>query len=92
MGSKVRADYRGHGRMFAGKITRARADGTFDILYDDGESEQRVPRSRIVSDGVPARGESPAGKVDRCDAIVLRVVVDVFRTGGRIQLRCFGAF
>ncbi|RYH29750.1 hypothetical protein EON65_07405, partial [archaeon] len=41
-GSKVEANYGGKGRFFPGKITRVRADGTFDILYDDGDSETRV--------------------------------------------------
>ena len=41
-GAKVEANYRGKGKWYPGKITRDRRDGTFDIAYDDGESETRV--------------------------------------------------
>ena len=41
-GALVEGNYRGKGKWFAGKITRDRGDHTFDIAYDDGESETRV--------------------------------------------------
>jgi hypothetical protein len=41
-GSKVEANYRGRGKWYAGKISKDRGDGTFDVAYDDGESETRV--------------------------------------------------
>jgi hypothetical protein len=46
-GSKVEANYRGRGRFFPGKIRRDRGDGTFDIDFDDGESELRVKEADI---------------------------------------------
>ena len=46
-GSKVEADYRGRGKWYAGRITRDRGDGTYDIVYDDGESEARVQEAMI---------------------------------------------
>ena len=39
---KVEANYRGKGNYYSGKIKVKRDDGTFDILYDDGELEERV--------------------------------------------------
>ena len=39
---QVEGNYRGKGKWYPGKITRDRRDGTFDIAYDDGESETRV--------------------------------------------------
>jgi hypothetical protein len=48
-GAKVEGNYRGRGKWYKGKITRDRGDGTFDIAYDDGESEQRVPADLIRS-------------------------------------------
>ena len=47
VGSAVEADYKGKGKYYAGKITRVRLNGTFDIDYDDGENELGVPRSAI---------------------------------------------
>ena len=46
-GSKVEANYRGRGKWYPGKVTRDRGDGTFDISYDDGESEIRVKEDMI---------------------------------------------
>src|SRR3546814_13037651 len=41
-GTKVEARYRGRGRYYPGVIARTRADGTYDIDYDDGEKETGV--------------------------------------------------
>jgi hypothetical protein len=38
-GMPIEARYRGGKRYFKGTITRKRLNGTFDILYDDGEKE-----------------------------------------------------
>ena len=46
-GSKVKANWKGKGLMYPWKITRDHGDGTFDILYDDGDSEVRVKEDRI---------------------------------------------
>jgi hypothetical protein len=46
-GSKVEANYRGRGKFFPGRIRRDRGDGTFDIDYDDGESELKVKEADI---------------------------------------------
>ena len=65
VGSRVEGRYRGASKYYPGKITRVRLDGTYDIEYDDGECESRVPKSliRIVSDnGDRARGNVGAGQ------------------------------
>jgi hypothetical protein len=41
-GSIVECNYMGLGNWYRGKIMKERPDGTFDIRYDDGESEVRV--------------------------------------------------
>ena len=46
-GSKVEGNYRGRGKWYPGKVTRDRGDGTYDILYNDGESETRVEKDMI---------------------------------------------
>merc|ERR1719454_2065240 len=39
---KVRANYKGKGKYFGGKIKRDNRDGTYDISYDDGDREMGV--------------------------------------------------
>jgi hypothetical protein len=46
-GSKVEGNYRGKGKWYTGKVTRDRKDGTFDIAYDDGESETRLEEALL---------------------------------------------
>lgn len=46
-GSKVEGNYRGKGKWYTGKVTRDRRDGTFDVAYDDGESESRVDEALL---------------------------------------------
>ena len=64
-GSKVEGNYRGKGKWFAGKITRDRGDHTFDIAYDDGESETRVDELliRLIGGG----GRSPSRSSNRIE-------------------------
>ena len=45
--SKVEVNYKGKGKYFPGRIKRVRADGTFDVDYDDGEVEVRVLEDMI---------------------------------------------
>eukprot|EP00940_MAST-03C_sp_MAST-3C-sp2_P002666 g2666.t1 len=60
-GAAVMAQYGGKKRWFPGKIVRARENGTFDVLYADGERETHVdpefirPRVFAYRDRVEAR-------------------------------------
>ncbi|KAJ1420053.1 hypothetical protein B484DRAFT_333258, partial [Ochromonadaceae sp. CCMP2298] len=45
--TKVKANYRGRGKFYAGVVKRDNKDGTFDILYDDGQVEAGVDRENI---------------------------------------------
>ena len=53
----VEADYKGKGKYYAGRVSRVRANGTYDIDYDDGEKELAVPRSMIKSKAKPRARE-----------------------------------
>ena len=46
-GDKVEGNYKGKGKWYPGKIRKVRLDGTFDIDYNDGEQEIRVPEDLI---------------------------------------------
>ena len=48
MGSRIEALYKGRGKKwFAGVVQAIHDDGTYDILYDDGDREFRVKRKHI---------------------------------------------
>ncbi|KAJ1383804.1 hypothetical protein B484DRAFT_460160, partial [Ochromonadaceae sp. CCMP2298] len=38
-GAEIEGNYRGRGKLYAGKISRDNRDGTFDVDYHDGEKE-----------------------------------------------------
>ena len=53
-GDAVEADFRGRGRYYAGKITSVREDGSYDVLYDDGDAE-----ACVAPESVRRRSEEP---------------------------------
>ena len=55
-GGKVEANYKGYGKWGSGIIKRVSLDGTFDIEYDDGETETNVPEVRVRLKGSNANG------------------------------------
>eukprot|EP00939_MAST-03C_sp_MAST-3C-sp1_P000758 g758.t1 len=57
-GMKVEARFGGRDKFLPGKITYARSDGTFDILYEDGDSERRVKRKYIRAQKTKSRNRS----------------------------------
>ena len=59
VGTKVEARFGGKGKYFGGKITRVHGDGSFDIAYDDGDSERGVKAELIR--GVKTMESSSAG-------------------------------
>ena len=60
LGCFIEARYRGKNKYYPGKITRCRFDGSFDILYDDGERELGVAKELIKAKGGNSREESIA--------------------------------
>ena len=47
VGDIIKAQYGGKDKYYPGKITRCRFDGSFDILYDDGDCELGVTKELI---------------------------------------------
>ena len=86
-GSKVEGNYRGRGKWFAGKIVRDRGDHTFDIAYDDGESETRVDellirligdvdlRASVASSSDRGRGRSSSPAVVQLSQLLPSAVI-----------------
>ena len=44
---RIEADWKGYGTWYQGRITKAHADDTYDLLYDDDDTETKVTRKRI---------------------------------------------
>ena len=46
-GVKVEVYYQGKGKWYEGKIKKVREDGSYDVLFDDGDSEASIERALI---------------------------------------------
>ena len=58
-GDSCEARYRGRDKWYPGVIKRKHSDGTFDIDYDDGESERNVKGGHVREKGRRGRSRSP---------------------------------
>ena len=74
-GTRVEANYRGRGDFLPGKILRARVNGTFDIVFVNGERELSVKRALIRHAGENSRSD---------DAEELRQVPAKLRMGDKV--------
>ncbi|CAN0343330.1 unnamed protein product, partial [Pylaiella littoralis] len=86
-GDKVEARFGGRPRWFTGKVARANRDGTYHIVYVDGDEERSVPKSfirRPLGSGDEAREESKGG--NRADEAT-DGRTKVHRVGGEIEAR-----
>ena len=79
VGDKVEANYAGKGKWYKGKITDKHSNGTFDILYEDGDKERGVLAERVR----PVGGSSPRNRNKRSKYRVGQAVE--CRYGGRSQ-------
>ena len=85
-GDPVEARYRGKSKYYPGKISRDRGDGTFDIDYDDGESESRVASALIQARGGAEKPkEEPSNGAAIADEALSRL-----RVGTKIEARYRG--
>ena len=67
VGDKVEANWRGNGIHYKGCVKKDNGDGTYDIDYNDGDKEIRVPNNRIrpqpgTSDSLTSPLDAPVVK------------------------------
>ena len=62
IGQRVEARFGGKGKYFGGKITRVNGDGSYDIAYDDGDSERGV-MAELIRGVKTSISEAPASLV-----------------------------
>ena len=70
-GSKVEARYKGGAKWFAGKITRARSDGTYDVEYEDGDESLPVLTAKVVCGAANNQLAHPGVEKDLSDRGIL---------------------
>ena len=51
VGDKVEAKCKGSARHYPGKVRRDNGDGTYYVLFDDGDKDPAVPERDIKSEG-----------------------------------------
>jgi len=79
-GQRIEARFRGKQKYYSGRITRVHADGSYDIDYDDGDSERRVP-TNLIRHSASFRSQSEKDVLSDTSEEV------VFRPGEQIQAR-----
>ena len=47
VGQEILADWKGHGNWYPGKIEAAHADKTYDVIFDDGDREEKKVAASI---------------------------------------------
>merc|ERR1711988_914465 len=62
-GDAVEARHGGQAQWFPGKVGAAHANGTYDVRYDDGDEEKKVPRHRVRRKGEKPRRVLSEGEV-----------------------------
>ena len=92
VGDAVEARYRGKSKLYPGKITRCRFDGSFDILYDDGERELGVAKDLIKAkkDITHLTKEEPPEEVDNLDGVTTVIVPPSLKVGDAVEARYRG--
>jgi hypothetical protein len=50
VGMHIKANYKNKGKFYRGVIGKVRRNGTYDLQYDDGDKESKVPADRIRAD------------------------------------------
>ena len=71
-GMKIKANYKGKGKMFGGTIKRDNRDGTYDISYDDGDREMGVREADIEAQDGGGGGGGGGGKLREGDKVEAR--------------------
>ncbi len=86
VGKRVEGNYKGKGHWYKGKVTRLNVDGTYDLLYEDGDTEKRVtiPYIRSVS------GESLSPRNNQELLVFDSAITADFMEGDRVQFNYNG--
>ena len=65
IGTKVEADYMGRGKYYPAKVARVVGSNCYDVCYDDGDRELKVPLSRITTRAVTEGDKKKVMQLDK---------------------------
>ena len=82
-GTEIEAKYMGRGKFYPGKVEAVNADGTFAVLFDDGDKDSSVKAENI---NVIAAGPAAAGS----DGQIMGAAYNLKRNGEEVS-GCFQA-
>lgn len=85
LGQRVQARFKGRSKYYPAKVTKVHKDGTYNLAYDDGDREQRVPGSYIKE-----AMSSPSNPADDSADMSDGSQSADFRTGDTIEARYKG--
>jgi len=85
-GDKCEARYGGKSKWYGGKVAKCNANGTFDITYDDGDSERGVRAALVRAVGGAARASGGRGRADATDDSA----AEGFSRGDKVEARFGG--
>ena len=86
VGDRVEAKFKGGSKWFSGKIVSVNRDGSYDVRYDDGDEERRVPRDSIRPMTAPSDRGSGSSDLPSHGFSMGDMVEAKFK-GGRIWFR-----
>lgn len=89
-GDCIEAKFRGGSRWFKAEVARANRDGTFHLLYVDGDEEKSVPKSLMRKLGRVSDALQERSKADRPGDLGGGRGGDVYRIGEDIEARFRG--
>ena len=87
-GDAVEAKLKGWTKYYKGKITRVNRDGTFDILFDDGDRKSKVDAKLIRSLERKKKMSSKSKKKKRSDDEMIIVMMIVTLTTLKTLKEC----
>ena len=70
IGTKIESRFKGTSKWYAGKINNKNLDGTYNIIYDDGDIERHVKRDMIrkKEDDIPPPLTKPSAESESTEA------------------------
>ncbi len=95
VGERIKCNYRGKGKWFTGEILQVNADGTYEVLYDDGNQESSVEWNHIRTfeknrDNYPSSLDVESGEGLRVKGGSFRKDDSMFQVGDNIEAQFRG--
>merc|ERR1712043_124506 len=84
VGTAIEARYGGKTKWYKGKITRVNYNGTYDVMYSDGDKERGVEKHLIRKDGASRKSKDANNNDDDDDKLKVGTAIEA-RYGGKTK-------